>query len=70
MLPGMAKPSKEASEELKSLGFRCPEVLAERRHATARGLALDLSQLLRMMIVEHLPEYERRVEQAGRDAKR
>src|SRR5579871_4426931 len=44
----------------KSMAFRLPIDLAQRLEAAAALLATDPSHLLRMMIAEHLPEYEER----------
>jgi hypothetical protein len=46
-----------------NLGFMPPA--AARINRTAELLGLDATQLLRMMIHEHLPEYEQRAAKAG-----
>ncbi len=50
----------------KSMAFRLPIDLAQRLEAAAALLATDPSHLLRMMIAEHLPEYEERAKRTRR----
>jgi len=44
------------------IAFRCPTELAERVEKTAFELGLDTSGLIRMLLLEHLPEYEARAD--------
>jgi hypothetical protein len=48
----------------RQIAFRLPGDLAERLEKTAKMLATDVSHLLRIMIVEKLPEYEARAKRA------
>jgi hypothetical protein len=48
----------------KQLNVRVPADLAERLEDTAEALGTDLSSLIRMVLVEHLGEYEERVRRA------
>jgi hypothetical protein len=45
--------------------FRLPQNLHDALQAAAAGLGLDLSNLLRMMIAEHVPEYVERGRRAA-----
>lgn len=61
----MAKSKKPPTEPTKPRAFmvRLQQDAASRVEATAKGLGLDEANFLRMIIVENLPAYERRVEQ-------
>lgn len=56
-LPRKTKPTPEQS---KQVAFRLPQSLVDRLEAAGDLLGLDMSNLLRMMIIEKLPEYEDR----------
>lgn len=45
----------------KQLGLRVSEDMNARLEDTAAGLGLDVSSLIRMVLTENLPRYERRV---------
>jgi len=68
-MPGAtAVPKKKADKSpepmTKQLNVRVPIDLATRLETAAKMLATDGSHLLRMMIAEKLPEYERRARAA------
>lgn len=46
----------------KTIAFRAAPDLARRLKSVADGLSLDLSNLVRMILIENLRPYERRVE--------
>jgi hypothetical protein len=48
----------------RQLNVRVPTDLADRLEKTAEMLATDASHLLRLMLVEKLPEYEERARRA------
>ena len=58
--------AKKKPDKTKQLNVRVPMDLADRLEKAADMLATDASHLLRLMIVEKLPEYEER----GRRARR
>lgn len=66
IVPRKAKPSKpdpaKAASGGKQTNFRVPDDLYARLESTASGFRLDVSNFLRMMLAEKLPEYERRAE--------
>jgi hypothetical protein len=53
-------PKKKKPGKSKQLNVRFPLELADRLEAAADMLATDPSNLLRMIVVEHLWEYEER----------
>ena len=57
--------AKKKTETTKQVNVRFPADIAERLETAAEKLGLDTSHLLRLMVVEKLPEYERR----GREAR-
>jgi hypothetical protein len=62
--PSMPEPSKRRpAETAKQLGIRVSDGLLVRLESTASGLGLDVSSLIRMVLMENLPRYERRVAQ-------
>jgi hypothetical protein len=56
------KPNEKPSETERQINIRCGPRLAARLQAVAEGLGLDLAPLVRMVLTEQLPIYERRVE--------
>lgn len=50
----------------KQVAVRMPDPLIGRVEDTALGLGLDSSSLIRMVLVENLPRYERRVDRLRR----
>jgi len=59
-------PKKKASEvPAAQVVFRLPRDLHDALQTAATGLGLDLSNLLRMMIAEHVPEYIERGRRAA-----
>jgi hypothetical protein len=52
--------AKKKPGKTKQLNVRVPQDLADRLEKAADMLATDPSHLLRLMIVEKLPEYEER----------
>lgn len=54
-----SKPDGKPADDTKQIAFRAPRALAARLESTAKRLGLDPSGLIRMMILKHLPEYER-----------
>lgn len=55
---GMAKDKKP----VRQINYRCDESLYERLARVADALGLDLSNFTRMVLMEHLHQYEERVE--------
>jgi len=45
----------------KNINFRCPGDVFARLGATAKALGLDVSNLVRMLIIENLGRYEDRI---------
>lgn len=56
--------------EDKQVTFRLKAELHERLESTAEALGLEVSSLLRHMLMEHLPQYEERAEEIARKTKR
>ncbi len=54
----------------KQITFRLAGELHSRLEATADGLSLDISSLLRSMIRKHLPEYEDEADEIRRKEQR
>jgi len=52
--------AKKSSQGTRQLNVRVPIDLADRLDKAADMLATDVSHLLRMILVEKLPEYEER----------
>jgi hypothetical protein len=50
-------------EGAKNINFRAPGDLVERLVAASKGLGLDVSNFVRMVLYENLPTYEDRVKQ-------
>jgi predicted DNA-binding protein len=51
---------KKKKGESKQINVRFPADLAERLENTSETLGMDASSLLRMLVIEHLAEYEER----------
>lgn len=49
-------------EATKQIAFRVPASLAVRLERTAARLGLDASNFMRMVLLEHMTEYERRAD--------
>ncbi len=63
----MAKKKPEDEGKDKQVAFRIPMALYIRLEAAARGLGLDnVSPLLRMMVRQSLPRYEREADEIRR----
>ncbi len=58
------KPDAEKSHEGRAVNFRAPADLTELLDDVSDGLGLDVSNLVRMVLYEHLAEYKRRADQA------
>ncbi len=54
----MGRNNRPKSEESVPVGFRIPKSLQDRLIEAGNNLGLDVSNLLRMMIIKHLPAYE------------
>jgi predicted DNA-binding protein len=52
------KPSDTKPSDGKQINFRASLPLAERLDRTASRLGLDVSNLVRMILIKHLPDYE------------
>jgi hypothetical protein len=60
--------AKKKATKTRQINVRFPEDLARRLEAAAEMLATDASHLLRIIVVEKLPEYEERGRRArGRE---
>ncbi len=57
-------------EPSKQVAFRLSKPLGDRLESAADVLGLDTSNLLRMMVIEKLPEYEERGRRARGETKR
>lgn len=55
-------PTVAKKETTRQLAFRVPESAARRVEKVSARLGLDVSNFLRMMLVENLVTYERRAE--------
>jgi hypothetical protein len=64
MSRGRPKKQKSSSTD-RAIGFRVPAALYARFQAVAAALGLDVSSLMRMVLIENLSQYERRVGQLG-----
>jgi len=65
------KPGSKPTGPTRQLAFRVPNELADRVEAVAPRLGLDVSNFLRMMLIEQIGSYERRadrIEGAGEEA--
>lgn len=60
---GKKRKPGEPAPKLKVFALRLPPSAAERVVRVAAGLGLDDAQFLRMLTIENLGKYERRVEQ-------
>ncbi len=58
---------KDKPEPSKQVAFRLALTMVDRLDEAAKQLGLDTSNLLRMMIIEKLPEYEDRGRRAHGD---
>lgn len=58
------KKQKKEEGDSKQIAFRCPLDILHRIEAVAPQLGLDVSNFLRMMLVENLAAYERRASAA------
>ena len=60
-------PKKKRLDEVQAVQvvFRVPRALHDALQAAAAGLGLDLSNLLRMMVAEHVAEYVERGRRAA-----
>jgi hypothetical protein len=56
---------KQSGETAVQVVFRVPQSLHEAVQAAAQGLGLDLSNLLRMVLSEHVAEYIERGKRAA-----
>jgi antitoxin component of RelBE/YafQ-DinJ toxin-antitoxin module len=56
--------AKKKQPPTKQVAFRAPEDVVERLENVARRLGLDLSNFMRLMVVEQVARYERRAERA------
>jgi hypothetical protein len=56
---------KQSGETAVQVVFRVPQSLHDAVQAAAQGLGLDLSNLLRMMLAEHVAEYIERGKRAA-----
>ena len=57
-------PRKKAAEPTIYLGIRCPKTLAVRLNRAAVALGLDVSGIVRMILLEHVTTYEVRADRA------
>jgi CBS-domain-containing membrane protein len=57
------KDAARSESGTRQFNFRASDALSARLEAVAEALGLDHSNLVRMIILENLPAYERRVEQ-------
>src|SRR5262245_12740899 len=61
----MPKKKRLDEDQAVQVVFRVPRVLHDALQAAAAGLGLDLSNLLRMMVAEHVAEYVERGSRAA-----
>ncbi len=65
----MPKKRTQAAPASRQMAVRMPEPLAQRIETAAGHLGTDSSHLIRMVVAEHLGEYEQRAERAARGAR-
>ena len=58
---GRKQVADQESGGSRNINFRCPNDLYGRLEGAARGLGLDVSNFVRMLLVENIGRYEQRV---------